>query len=127
MNGTPARGDGPRRGAATGRSPSNDPAAARAPRAPLSLASHRLVIALHRAGQPIPTLARRFPHIVNRLSAGWAAPMDVVDVLDELLVDRRGGRRGFPADALAELLALRRTAMRRATAKLDAARGRDAG
>ena len=93
----------------------------RAPRAGLSLASHRLVIALHRAGLPIPTLAKGLPHIVDRLAACWAAPFDVVDVLDDLLVDRRGGRRGFPADALAELLALRRATMRRARARLVAA------
>lgn len=78
------------------------------------------MIALHRSGLPVPTLAKRFPHVVNRLAACWTAPFDVIDLLDELLLDRRGGRRGFPADALAELLALRRATMRRATARLRA-------
>ncbi len=83
----------------------------------LTPASNRLVIALNRAGLPIPALASRFPHVVNRLSAQWNAPMAVVDALDDLLVDRRGNRRGFPADALAEVLTLREAVMRRAVAK----------
>jgi hypothetical protein len=92
----------------------------RAPLATLTPPAQRLVVALHRVALPVPTLADRFPHVVNRLAACWAAPFDVIDLLDELLVDRRGGRRGFPADALAELLALRRATMRRAKARLGA-------
>jgi hypothetical protein len=117
MSGTGARPSAP--GARIGVAPLS-----RAPRVTLTLPAHRLVIALHRSGLPVPTLAKRFPHVVNRLAACWAVPLDVIDLLDELLVDRRGGRRGFPADTLAELLALRGATMRRAAARLDApARG----
>lgn len=99
--------------------PPGSPTPARAPRPRLTLDAHRLVIALHRAGVPIPTLAKRFPHVVNGLASRWDAPIEVLDAFDgDLLADRRGGRRGFPADALAELLLLRRHAMRRAKARL---------
>lgn len=80
----------------------------RRPDSRLSIASHRLVIELKRAGEPIGALARRFPHVVNEIAAVWDRPLTVIDVIDDLLVDRRGGRRGFPADALAELLLTRR-------------------
>ena len=99
--------------------PPGSPTPARAPRPRLTLDAHRLVIALHRAGVPIPTLAKRFPHVVNGLASRWDTPIEVLDAFDgDLLADRRGGRRGFPADALAELLLLRRHALRRATARL---------
>jgi hypothetical protein len=97
------------------------PSHRRAPRETLSPESELLVAALEGAELPITAIAARFPHVVNRLSACWHEPLAVVDVLDELLLDRRGGRRGFPADALAEVLTLREAAMRRATAK-DVAR-----
>jgi hypothetical protein len=96
---------------------SRPPANTRAPRETLTPASELLVSALGAADLPITATAARFPHVVNRLSACWHEPLAVVDVLDELLVDRRGGRRGFPADALAEVLTLREAAMRRAASK----------
>jgi hypothetical protein len=74
---------------------------------PLTIASHQLAIALGRDGEPVPGLARRFPHVLNRISAVWHDPPATAEIIDELLVDRRGGRRGFPADVLAELLTLR--------------------
>lgn len=79
----------------------------RQPPARLSMPAHRLIIELKRAGEPIDGLVRRFPHVVNRLAEAWAAPAIVIDLIDDLLVDRRGARRGFPADALAELLLTR--------------------
>jgi hypothetical protein len=108
----------PRRAAAPGSASHR-----RAPRETLSPESELLVAALAGAELPITALAARFPHVVNRLSACWNVPLDVVDVLDELLTDRRGGRRGFPADALAEVLTLREAAMRRAAAKGAAREG----
>ena len=87
---------------------------------PLRRAAHRLVIVLSRGGEPIACLARRFPHVVNDLASLWREPASVVHRIDELLVDRRGGRRGFPADALAELLALRRAALKRSVSPASA-------
>jgi hypothetical protein len=85
----------------------------RRPPQPLTIASHQLVIDLARSGDPVPGLARRFPHVLNQLSAVWGDLPAAADLVDHLLVDRRGGRRGFPADVLAELLTVRRIAVKR--------------
>ena len=52
-------------------------------------------------------LARDFPRIVNTLSRRWSAPQTCLACLDELLIDRRGNRRGFPLDIILELAALK--------------------
>ena len=85
----------------------------RRPPQPLSIASHQLAIDLARGGDPVPGLARRFPHVLNQLSAVWDDLPVAAELIDDLLVDRRGGRRGFPADVLAELLTIRRFAVKR--------------
>ena len=48
-------------------------------------------------------LRARFPRIANGLAAGWHDRDTTRRYLDDLLTDRRGGRRGFPADVLEEL------------------------
>lgn len=58
-------------------------------------------------------LCAHFPRIVNRLALCWADPALALSLLDELFRDRRGGRRGFPAEALEELRSLRRVALQR--------------
>jgi hypothetical protein len=80
---------------------------------PLTIASHQLAIDLARSGDPVNGLARRFPHVLNQLSAVWGDLPAAAELIDDLLVDRRGGRRGFPADVLAELLTVRRIAIKR--------------
>jgi len=53
-------------------------------------------------------LIRSFPRIANMLAADWGEP-DVTNVyLDQLLIDRRVNRKGFPPDVRIELLALRK-------------------
>ena len=52
-------------------------------------------------------LCERFPRIANALAAGWRDRDATLRCLDELLTDRRGGRRGFPAVVLQELHSLR--------------------
>ena len=52
-------------------------------------------------------LCARFPRIANALFAAWPDPDRMHGYFDELLVDRRGGRQGFPKDVLHELLVLR--------------------
>lgn len=47
-----------------------------------------------------------FPRIANRLARYWDSVAMMDGVFDELLVDRRGGRRGFPPKVAAELRAL---------------------
>jgi len=48
-------------------------------------------------------LAKTFPRIANALATFWMRPDVLTSYLGELLVDRRGGRRGFPLDVLDEL------------------------
>jgi len=48
-----------------------------------------------------------FPRIANALAVLWERPGVFEDYLSGLLVDTRGGRRGFPVDVLRELHALR--------------------
>jgi hypothetical protein len=52
-------------------------------------------------------LLRQFPRIANFMAAAWPDPDSLRPYLDELFVDRRGNRRGFPPDVMAELFALR--------------------
>jgi hypothetical protein len=52
-------------------------------------------------------LLRAFPRIANALAANWTDPAAFLRCVDELFVDRRGGRKGFPPDVMGELFALR--------------------
>jgi hypothetical protein len=52
-------------------------------------------------------LVRQFPRIGNFLAATWTSPDTLRPYLDELFVDRRGNRKGFPPDVMEELFALR--------------------
>jgi hypothetical protein len=59
------------------------------------------------AGLPLTVqpkaLRERFPRIANGLAAAWRDRATTLDYFDDLLSDRRGGRKGFPEDALEEL------------------------
>jgi hypothetical protein len=52
-------------------------------------------------------LMRAFPRIANLMSSVWNEPESMHSYFDELLVDRREKRKGFPPDVMVELLALR--------------------
>jgi hypothetical protein len=52
-------------------------------------------------------LMQRFPRIANLLAAMWHDPSSLRRYMDDLLVDKRGNRQGFPADVLRELFNLR--------------------
>ena len=56
--------------------------------------------------RPLKTEAR-FPHIVNALEARWRTPESCRGYFDQLLLDQRGSRRGFPRSVAAELAALK--------------------
>lgn len=58
-------------------------------------------------------LALRFPRLANLLSSVWSDSTAASAALDELLCDRRGGRRGFP-DAVRQELQDLRTMLTRA-------------
>jgi hypothetical protein len=52
-------------------------------------------------------LALRYPRLANRLCDAWATPAKCDRLLDELMIDRRGGRKGFPLPVANELATLR--------------------
>lgn len=58
------------------------------------------------AVRPMKTCAR-FPRIVNRLASAWARPAECRAYFEELLLDRRGDRKGFPQEIAFELAALK--------------------
>lgn len=51
-------------------------------------------------------LAERYPRIVERIVRAWSSPQDATALFDDLLVDRRGGRQGFPPDVAREIFNL---------------------
>ena len=51
-------------------------------------------------------LCERYPRIANRIALCWSDRALTRQLLDQLLHDRRGGRKGFPAPVRAELVAL---------------------
>ena len=60
-------------------------------------------------------LCQRFPRVANRVAWCWHDPALADQALDDLLVDRRGGRAGFPAPVVRELRMLREFNARRFT------------
>ena len=63
------------------------------------------------AGLPLDlqprALLQRFPRIANDLARVWQDDTEFQLHLNELLIDRRGGRQGFPPEIHQELLMLR--------------------
>ncbi len=53
------------------------------------------------------SLLQDFPRIANHLARAWQEPTSFSNYLQSLLIDRRGGRRGFPGEVQSELLVLR--------------------
>ena len=51
-------------------------------------------------------LAAQYPRIINCIAVQWNDVRWCLAYFEELLVDRRGGRRGFPADVLRDLQSL---------------------
>lgn len=52
-------------------------------------------------------LAKQFPRIANRLAEAWDRPQMCERYLDELILDSRGDRKGFPPGIAAEVTALK--------------------
>ena len=52
-------------------------------------------------------LMQTYPRLANRIANAWRDRERSMTILDDLLVDRRGQRQGFPAFIVAELLSLR--------------------
>ena len=51
-------------------------------------------------------LEERFPRLIDKIVDAWHSPELASAVFDELLVDRRGGRQGFPPDIAREIYRL---------------------
>jgi|SRR6516162_5149952 len=66
----------------------------------------RWLAALPREVQPL-ALGDAFPRIANLLARLWPSASALNGYMSELLVDRRGGRKGFPVEILADLHRLR--------------------
>jgi len=52
-------------------------------------------------------LAAKYPRIANILALQWSKPAACRAYFNEILSDRRGNRKGFPAEVLRELKGLR--------------------
>lgn len=61
--------------------------------------------------------AENFPHIVNRMAALWDDARRLSDYIDKLMIDDRGGRAGFPFEALDELADVREKRLAQLTGK----------
>jgi hypothetical protein len=59
------------------------------------------------AGRRPLRLCCRFPRVANRIAWCWNDRILTEQVLEDLLVDRRGGREGFPRGVVVELRRLR--------------------
>jgi hypothetical protein len=95
--------------------PSSQPAAGtgaarRAPDGPedrtLNAAAQVWYAALPKTVQPA-LLAERYPGICNRMSERWQHPDLVIPYFDDLLMDNRGGRQGFPISIAIEIASLK--------------------
>ncbi|HYD60098.1 MAG TPA: hypothetical protein VEC35_07070 [Noviherbaspirillum sp.] len=72
----------------------------------LSPIAFKWLAALPREVRP-NSLARQFPRIANRLAEIWKRPLQCERYIDDLMIDLRGGRQGFPPAVAAEIAALK--------------------
>ena len=66
----------------------------------------RWIASLPAKARPL-SLLREYPRIANALARAWLDAPSFAAYTDSLLRDRRGGRRGFPANVQSELQMLR--------------------
>jgi hypothetical protein len=98
----------------------NDPAASTGPEAPFDFSQQRkaspVEFLLYKTRKWLDTLPARvqpralcgnYPRVANLIATMWVDAAGLRDYFDELLVDRRRGRRGFPPDVLSDLRDLR--------------------
>lgn len=50
---------------------------------------------------------KKFPHVARNITLMWGCP-ELVDYINQLIVDDRGERHGFPTEVLDEMLFLHR-------------------
>jgi hypothetical protein len=49
-------------------------------------------------------LGEKYPRLLNRISSLWRHPDELMEYLNELIVDTRGDRSGFPIAIVTELV-----------------------
>lgn len=59
------------------------------------------------AGRHPTALITKYPRIANLLAVLWRDPVSLRGYIDDLLVDKRGHRQGFPLDVLQDIFDLR--------------------
>ena len=79
---------------------------AASPTEPLSDEAAAWIAELPASVQP-RQLALRYARLANRLAKAWKEPHKCERLLDDLMMDRRGGRKGFPLQVANELATLR--------------------
>lgn len=85
-----------------------DLVAQRRPSAPEALAPQTVQWLASLPGEVRPrVLPIQFARIANNLARGWRARAASLAYLDDLLIDKRGNRRGFPIGIVLELAALK--------------------
>jgi hypothetical protein len=72
----------------------------------LSPETRQLLQSLDKLVLPIH-LASRFPRVLNEIARLWRRPAHLDRYFDDLLIDKRGGRQGFPFAVAAELAGLK--------------------
>ncbi|EHP42707.1 hypothetical protein OR16_12760 [Cupriavidus basilensis OR16] len=77
----------------------------------LSAAALKWLAMLPPQARPLE-LCRTYPRIGNQLAALWANPAALSDFLADLLIDKRGGRQGFPGGIALELSQLQEHILR---------------
>ena len=80
----------------------------------LSSEAHAWVRSLPVSLRPLE-LCNVYPRLANRLAAAWQDVAQTHEVFNDLLIDQRGGRKGFASPIAAELLRLQALHERRLT------------
>jgi hypothetical protein len=52
-------------------------------------------------------VARQFPRIANNIASSWRRPNECDRVFEDLIVDHRGTRKGFPSEVAKEITDLK--------------------
>jgi hypothetical protein len=85
--------------------PSSAPESGATASATLSPAAEQLVLNLR--GRLGLALLPRYPHVLNRIAELWSDSRRLTSYFEDLLIDSRGSRRGFPLEVISELTRLR--------------------
>ncbi len=69
--------------------------------------NEKLLSSLGNFGHRYPhCLAEKYPRIIERIVDLWESPKSTIAYLNELMIDQRGGRQGFPPDVAREIFML---------------------